>query len=177
MNICVFCSAYNLDSKYTRPAETLAKLIATRGHHLIWGGSDRGIMQVMARGVQKGGGKIHGISVAHLKDHAHKNADEMIIAKDLGERKAMMLKRSDAVIVMVGGLGTLDEITDILELKKHGIHNKPVVVLNTKGFYDPLQAQLRLIEREGFLPRPLDELVVFVKDPEEAIKLAEQESS
>ena len=74
-----------------------------------------------------------------------------------------MLAKSDAVVVMAGGLGTLDEATDILEQKKHGLHDKPVVLLNTAGFYDGLTLQLRRMQEEGFLPVPLADLV-FVTD-------------
>ena len=79
----------------------------------------------------------------------------MPFAKDLAERKALTLARADAIVVMAGGLGTLDEATEILEQKKHGLHNKPVVLLNTAGFYDGLTIQLRRMEEEGFLPVPL----------------------
>ncbi len=76
----------------------------------------------------------------------------MVITADLAERKATLLARSDALVVMAGGLGTLDEATDILELRKHGRHDKPVVLLNTAGFYDGLVIQLRRMEQDGFLP-------------------------
>jgi predicted Rossmann-fold nucleotide-binding protein len=87
----------------------------------------------------------------------------MVIAEDLAERKALLLARSDAIVVMAGGLGTLDEATDILEQRKHGLHDKPVVLLNTAGFYDGLTLQLQRMEDEGFLPVPLADLV-FVTD-------------
>lgn len=82
----------------------------------------------------------------------------MVFADDLAERKALLLAQADAVVVMAGGLGTLDEVTEILELKKHGLHDKPVVLLNTAGFYDGLTLQLRRMEEEGFLPVPLNKL-------------------
>ena len=87
----------------------------------------------------------------------------MVIATDLAKRKALMLARSDAVVVMPGGLGTLDEATEILEQRKHGLDDKPVVLLNTAGFYDGLTLQLRRMEEDGFLPLPLAELV-FLAD-------------
>ena len=93
----------------------------------------------------------------------------MVIAKDLAERKALMLARSDPRVVMAGGLGTLDEATEILELRKHGLHDKPVVLLNTAGFYDGLTLQLRRMEADGFLPVPLDELVFLADDVASAL--------
>lgn len=86
---------------------------------------------------------------------------------DLAERKAELLARADAIVVLVGGLGTLDEVTEVLELKKHNLHDKPVVVLDTEGFYDGLRTQLRRMDEEGFLPRPLAELITFADTPAE----------
>jgi uncharacterized protein (TIGR00730 family) len=94
---------------------------------------------------------------------ARDDADEMVFADGLAERKALLLARADAIVVMVGGLGTLDEATDIVELRKHRLHDKPVVLLNTDGFYDGLVLQLRRMEDEGFLPVPLADLV-FITD-------------
>ena len=115
----------------------------------MWGGSDTGLMKVVADRVHETGGRLVGISVDFLREWARKDADEMVFAEDLAERKALLLARSDAVVVMAGGLGTLDEATDILEQRKHGLHNKPVVLLNTAGFYDGLVVQLRRMERGG----------------------------
>ena len=131
----------------------------------MWGGSDTGLMKVVADGVRETGGRLVGISVELSRgDSARKDADEMVFAKDLAERKALLLDRADAVVVMAGGLGTLDEATEILEQRKHGLHNKPVVLLNTAGFYDGLTLQLRRMEEEGFLPVPLADLVFIADD-------------
>lgn len=167
--IAVFCSANDLDKKYTDSAKEFAKLLAKNSYNLVWGGSDKGLMQIMASGVQAGGGKIVGVSMELLRASARKEADEMIIAKDLGERKAMMLKRSDAIVMLVGGIGTLDEITEILELKKHGIHSKPIIILNTENFYEGLKGQLQKMEDEGFLTKPLEEFVFFADSPQQVI--------
>ncbi|AXK34349.1 TIGR00730 family Rossman fold protein [Streptomyces armeniacus] len=169
MNICVFCSAADLDEVYTAAAREFAELIGKRGHTLVWGGSDVGLMKVVADGVQGAGGRLVGVSVEFLRSKAREGADEMIVAATLAERKAILLERADAVVVMVGGTGTLDEATDILELKKHGMHGKPVVVLNTAGFYDGLKKQMQRMEAERFLPVPLTELVHFADDPGQAL--------
>jgi uncharacterized protein (TIGR00730 family) len=165
MRICVFLSAADLDDRYTRPAREFAKLIGKGGHTLVWGGSDVGLMKVVADGVQEAGGRLLGVSVEFLAAKARSGAHEMVIAKDLAERKRLLLEQADAVVVMVGGTGTLDEATEILELKKHGHTDKPVVLLNTEGFYDGLKEQFRRMEAEGFLPRPLTDLVFFAEEP------------
>ncbi|GGZ48499.1 cytokinin riboside 5'-monophosphate phosphoribohydrolase [Streptomyces inusitatus] len=164
MNICVFLSAADLDDRYTRPAREFAELLGKGGHTLVWGGSESGLMKVVADGVRESGGRLVGVSVAFLSGTARADADELVVAADLAERKALLLAKSDAVVVMVGGMGTLDEATEILELRKHGLHDKPVVLLNTAGFYDGLKQQLRRMDEEGFLPLPLTELVFFAED-------------
>jgi len=164
MHVCVFLSAAELSAQYTVPAREFGVLLGEGGHTLVWGGSDSGLMKVVADGVQKAGGRLVGVSVEFLHHLARPGADEMVIAPDLARRKAEMLRRCDAVVIMVGGTGTLDEATEILELKKHGLHAKPVVLLNSAGFYDGLKEQFRRMEAEGFLPLPLSELVYFAED-------------
>lgn len=170
MNICVFCSANELEEKYTKPAAEFARLLARSGHTLIWGGSDRGVMKVIASAAQGEGGRIVGVSMKLLELHARKGADEMIIAKDLTERKTVMFDRADAFVVLPGGIGTLDEITHILELKKHGQHKKPVVFLNTDGFYDGLRSQLARMEKDGFLTHVVEEIVHFADTPDGVLR-------
>ena len=177
MNVCVFLSAAELDERYTRPAREFSELLGKGGHTLVWGGSDTGLMKVVADRVHETGGRLVGISVDFLREWARKDADEMVFAEDLAERKALLLARSDAFVVMAGGLGTLDEATDILELKKHGLHNKPVVLLNTAGFYSGLALQLRRMDEEGFLPVPLDDLVFVTDDGARAIAHLEESAA
>lgn len=176
MNIGIFCSANDLDEKYTTPAKALVALLAKAGHTLVWGGSNNGLMKVVADTAQQNGGRLLGITIESFKDYARRTADELIVAKDTSERKAALLKHSDALVMLVGGLGTLDEATEVLELKKLRLHRKTIVILNTGGFYDGLKMQLERIAAEGFLPvkeqygvayQPLSELVQFVDTPEE----------
>lgn len=174
MRICVFLSAADLDDRYTRPAREFAKLLGEGGHTLVWGGSDVGLMKVVADGVQQAGGRLVGVSVGFLSAKARAGADEMVVAADLAERKKLLLEKADAVVVMVGGTGTLDEATEILELKKHGHTDKPVVLLNTEGFYDGLKQQFQRMEDEGFLPLPLTELVFFAQEPVGALAHLEE---
>ena len=118
----------------------------------------------------KGGSTIMGVSVVQYQDSARKDADEMIVAKNLGERKSLMLDKSDAVVVLPGGIGTLDEITEVLELKKQDKHNKPVVVLNTDNFFQGLYQQLDKMHLEGFLTKPLNEFIYFAETPKQAME-------
>ncbi|MCK2215690.1 TIGR00730 family Rossman fold protein [Actinomadura sp. ATCC 31491] len=174
MNICVFLSAADLADTYTRPAREFAELIGKGGHTLVWGGSDVGLMKVMADGVHAAGGRLMGVSVRFLVHKARRGVDDMVVAADLAERKRLLLEKADAVVIMVGGTGTLDEATEILELKKHGHTDKPVVLLNTAGFYDGLKQQFQRMEDEGFLPRPLAELMFFAEEPVGAMAYLEE---
>lgn len=169
-HIVVFCSASDVEEKYTQPAEEFATLLAKNGYHLVWGGSDTGLMKVIASAVQAGGGRLVGVSVTHLQHVLRADADEKIIEKTLGERKATLLARSDAVVALVGGIGTLDEITEIIELKKQGLHNKPIIILNTENFYEGLKVQMQKMKDDGFIKNNLDELFYFADDPQEAIE-------
>ncbi len=174
VNICIFCSAGDVDQTFQNEAATLADGIAAAGHTLVWGGSDTGLMRVCADAAQSRGGKIVGISMERLRHKIRQGADEMIVAPELAERKALMLKRSDVLVALVGGIGTLDELLEILELKKHGVHNKPVLVVNTDDFYGGLLLQLQTMEALGFLPMAFDELATFVDSAAGALaKLSE----
>ncbi|MFJ1755880.1 TIGR00730 family Rossman fold protein [Kitasatospora sp. NPDC088134] len=167
MNITVFCSAHRLDRKYTVPAAEFARLLGEGGHTLVWGGSRAGLMGQLADGVKAAGGRLVGISVEFLQHKVYKGADVLVMTPDLAARKAELLAHGDALVVLAGGLGTLDEVTEVLELKKHGMHDKPVVLLDTDGFYAGLRLQLERMDAEGFLPRPLAELVSFARTPAE----------
>ncbi|MGE7386330.1 TIGR00730 family Rossman fold protein [Streptomyces sp. NPDC004126] len=176
MNVCVFLSAADLDVRYTEPARRFAELLGKAGHTLVWGGSDTGLMKVVADGVSGAGGRLCGVSVDFLAAKARPVSapDEMVFTGSLAERKATLMERADAFVIMVGGMGTLDEATEILELRKHRRTGKPVVLLNTAGFYDGLREQLRRMEDEGFLPIPLAELVSVVDEPAAALAVLER---
>jgi uncharacterized protein (TIGR00730 family) len=174
MNITVFCSAYSLDDRYSAPAAEFARALGEGGHTLVWGGSDTGLMGLLADEVKKAGGRLVGITVELLAHKSYQGADELVMTADLAERKAQLLARADAVVVLVGGLGTLDEVTEVLELKKHALHDKPVVVLDSEGFYAGLRTQLERMDTEGFLPRPLAELITFATTPAEVFARLDQ---
>lgn len=170
-NIAIFCSANNdLDEKYVKSAEEFANLIAKNGYHIVWGGGSQGLMKAIASVAKKGGSKLIGISIPVYKHFIPEDADEKIITETLGERKLMMLNRCDAIVAMVGGIGTLDEVTEVIELRKQKHHNKPIVIINTENFYEGLRTQLQVMKDNGFIDNSLDELVYFAKDPQEAIK-------
>ena len=112
-----FCAANEVEEKYVQDTKRLGELMVENGYSLVWGGSNKGLMKVIADSVQNAGGKIFGVTIEFLKGHRRLNADEMIIAKDLPERKKLLLSKASAIILLVGGIGSLDEVAEMLEFK------------------------------------------------------------
>lgn len=177
--IAVFCSSQNVDEKYAKDVREFGNLIAKNGYGLVWGGSDVGLMKVIADAVEEGGGRLYGVSTDKFHHLVRKNVKDMMLVKNLGERKAAMLEKSDIVVALVGGIGTLDELADIAALRKIKAHKKSIVILNTDNFYEGLKMQLKRMEKEGFLASRLGpiegELVHFSKTPKEAIEYINRE--
>lgn len=168
--ISVFCSAAMPSEFYVEHARTLGSSLATEGYALVWGGGDVGLMGVMAREFNRLNAQTYAVSIAHLHHEAVSSATEMTVAKTLARRKALMIKQSDAVLVLPGGPGTLDEFSESLELKKHGLYDGPIIVLNSNGYYDGLRQQLKIMMREGLLRKNIDDLVYFASTPTDVMR-------
>lgn len=154
MNICVYCGASNrVDQKYVALADDLGAMIARRGHLLVYGGASNGLMGVVAQAVHREGGKVFGVIPQSLVDRemAYHNADELIITRDLRERKALMEARGDAFLALPGGIGTLEEVFEIMTLRHLSLTAKPLILINFEGFYDPLYALLDHMREEKFV--------------------------
>lgn len=180
MNILVFCSAQDVSEKYNKVGTEFAALIAKRGYTLVWGGSNCGMMKLIADAAQDAGGKIIGVSTQYFLHKARKNADEMIATPDLGERKRVMLEKADAIVALPGGLGTLDEMAEMLALKRMKQHEKPIVFLDVDGFYDGMKMLLEKMEAEGFMQNIDGDvaegaLSYFATSPEDALYYIERE--
>ncbi|HPG29699.1 MAG TPA: TIGR00730 family Rossman fold protein [bacterium] len=140
-NICVYCSSSNaVDKSYYNSTEELGSFIGTTGKTLVYGGAKIGLMGALADSVKNNSGKIIGVIPEYLNDAgiSYKNCDELIITKDLRERKKIMESLADAFIVLPGGYGTLEEFVEILTLKQLKTHNKPIIIINTNNFYGKL---------------------------------------
>ena len=151
MNILVFCSAQEVPEKYVVAATELGTLIGEHGHALVWGGTDRGLMHVVSAAAKKSGARLIGITTAALKHKLSAAVDESYVAADLSDRKKHMLERGDALVVLPGGIGTLDEATEMMALRRNGVHAKPIVFLNTDDFYEGVRSQMQRMNDEGFL--------------------------
>ncbi|MGI6777929.1 MAG: TIGR00730 family Rossman fold protein [Acetivibrionales bacterium] len=151
--ICVYSSSScSIDSYYFDLAEELGCELALRGDALLFGGGMVGLMGATARAVHKHGGKVIGVipEALNIEGIVYENCDELIETPGLRERKAIMDTRSDAFIALPGGYGTLEELLEIITLKQLKYHDKPIVVLNAKGFYNNLIEQFEQIIREKF---------------------------
>lgn len=175
MNIVVFLSAYSISEEYQVPAVKFARLMARAGHCLIYGGTNRGLMDEVCSAFLAEGGKVCGVIMESLL-HLKRDGIEIEVVPTLYERKRRFLEKADAIVVLVGGIGTLDELTEVLEFKKHGAHGKPIAILNTENFYAGLRLQLERMAKEGFIPMSLADLVHFASTPEEALELVERQS-
>lgn len=164
MNITLFGAENEVAENYQRAAAQLAKLIGQKHHTLIWGAVDRGLMKVMADTIEENGGKILGVGAGYLKGKMHSRA-EIIMAKDMEDRNRIMLEKGDVIVALPGGAGTLNEVTYVLRIRKHGF-NKPMIVLNTDNFFGGLKNQLERMSKENFLKYTLEEAIYFAETPE-----------
>ena len=172
-NICVYCSSSNaLVPVFFEAARQLGVLLAQQGCTLVYGGGNVGLMGALARAVHEQGGRVVGVipEALRAKEVAYLAADELIITKDLRERKAIMQERSQAFIALPGGFGTLEEVFEILTAKQLGFHQAPLVFVNTAGFYQPLFDFFESIYRQRFAQHGHRELCGLVTSAEEAMQ-------
>src|SRR4051812_12649231 len=143
--ICVFCgSSPGGDSAYLDAARRLGERIGAGGHAMVYGGGASGLMGEVTRAALGNGARVIGVRPTPL-DHLERpqGGIEMIQTPDLFERKQKMIAMSDAFVVLAGGLGTLDEFFEVVTTAQLGMHEKPIMVVNTKGYFDPLLALLQ----------------------------------
>jgi uncharacterized protein (TIGR00730 family) len=164
--ITVFCSsASNVDRIYLDAADALGRAIADRGWTLVYGGNFVGSMAAVAGGARSEGGRVVGITPQFFIDRgvADHNCDELVVTADMRERKFHLEDRADAFIALPGGLGTMEELFEIIVGRQLKLHVKPIVLMNIAGFYDPLVA---LIEHgiSGNFISPAGRDLFFVAD-------------
>ncbi len=162
-SICVFCgSKSGNDPQYQRSAIELGRLMAQRNIKLVYGGGSVGLMGVIADAVLDSGGQVIGVIPRQLatKELLHPGATEMHVVEDMHTRKAKMSECSDAFLAMPGGYGTLEELFEVVSWVQLGIYSKPVGLLNTCGFFDPLLNMVdHCIETEFIKPKYRDLLI------------------
>jgi len=176
VKICVFCSSSDaVDPAYFAAATEMGALIGTEGHTLVYGGGKVGMMGAVARAVHGNGGRVIGIipDFMHRKAVAYEKCDELTVTVDMRERKAMMMGTSEAFVALPGGFGTLEELSELITQLQFGILVRPLVLVNTLGFFDPLAAVFEKFYREKFAKREMASVLALVPDPAEAMRRIE----
>jgi uncharacterized protein (TIGR00730 family) len=170
-SIAVYCGAsFGADPKYADAARALAQVLVAHNIGLVYGGGKVGLMGTIADEVLRLGGEATGVIPRALveREVGHTGLTRMFVVKDMHERKAMMADLSDGFIAMPGGMGTLEELFEMLTWSQLGIHAKPVGVLNVDGFYDGLVGFLGHLQGEGFV-RPEHAGLMMVESTPEAL--------
>jgi len=167
--LLVFCgSRTGHDPRHAAQARALGALLARRGVTLVYGGGALGLMGELARAAMAGGGRVEGVIPRFLMDLevAQPGLAELVIVESLHLRKAEMFARADAVLALPGGVGTLDELVELLSWRNLRLHDRPLLMMGAGGFWDPLVALLAHIEAEGFTGPGLDRTLVSLDGPE-----------
>ncbi|TFK42704.1 hypothetical protein BDQ12DRAFT_289355 [Crucibulum laeve] len=184
--VAVYCGAsYGKHQAYTNAAVSLGRALAAQNRPLIYGGGAKGIMGVVSGAVLEGKGKVTGIvpfamvaaggeqeksdpgnSLKVVLDVPGREAAETIVVNSMHERKVEMAKRADGFIGLPGGFGTFEEVLEVTTWTQLGIHNKPVVLLNVRRFWEPLRQLIKNSIEEGYIKPSSEHLIVFVDGPE-----------
>jgi uncharacterized protein (TIGR00730 family) len=171
-SVCVFCGSRDgANPKYKQAAIELGVLLSEAKFRLVYGGGNVGLMGALASSAQDNNCEILGIIPRHLMEKEVGKADlqNLIVTSNMHERKQLMYTESDSIIVLPGGVGTLDEFFEIITWAQLGLHKKSIVLLNSDGFWDPLLNLLNHQIRCGFMDKSINELFSIAETPEEAI--------
>lgn len=173
-SVCVFCGSRVGDNPaYALAASHLGTLLASKNIQLVYGAGNIGLMGVVADACLAANGKVVGVIPTKLveKEVAHKGLTELIVVESMHERKALMASKSDAFVALPGGFGTCDELFEILTWAQLGIHHKPIGILNTDGFFNPLLAWIDQMIDQGFVKQRFKELLLVAEKPDELMEL------
>lgn len=183
MKVTVYCaSSAKVDAKYFEVARELALEFVKNNITVVYGGGSHGLMGCIADTVLENNGKVVGILPRFMEkvEWGHKGLTELTLVNDMHERKKLLIKDVDAVVALPGGCGTLEELSEVITLKRLGMFTKPIIILNTDGFYDDLKKLLDKMIDEKFMRPEHAEIWSFVDNPSDiipAIKKAPQWSA
>lgn len=152
-SVCVYCgSRPGADPDYTTQAETLGRGLADAGLRLVYGAGDVGLMGSVARAAQQAGGETFGVIPQHLVAWEVGKTDltSYVVTETMHERKKVMFMNADAVVVLPGGAGSLDELFEVLTWRQLGLHEKPIFIVNSNGYWTPLMQLLQHVVDQGF---------------------------
>jgi hypothetical protein len=168
-SVCVYCgSRPGADPAYQAAAEGLGRLLARRGWRLVYGAGDVGLMGAVARAAQAAGGETFGVIPTHLlaREVGKRDLTTLVVTETMHERKKVMLMNADAVVMLPGGAGSLDEFFEALTWRQLGLHDKPLILLDVAGYWQPLIGLIDHVVAEGFAGADLRGMVQVAPDPE-----------
>lgn len=175
--LCVYCGSSAKGSpKHHEAAKKLGKIFAENDVRLVYGGAVVGMMGMVADAVMNAGGKVTGITPHHLKEmeSSHDGLSELIVVDTMHERKQLMFDKSDGFVILPGGFGTLDELFEIMTWKQILLHEKPVVIVNIDGYWDPLKTLIGHVIAGGYAHEKHRDLVTFVSNVEDVLVALEK---
>ena len=166
-SLCVYCGARSgTDPAHLQAATALGTAIAAAGLRLVYGAGDVGLMGAVARAAQAGGARTLGVIPTHLmaREQGRRDLDALIVTETMHERKKVMFMNADAVVVLPGGAGSLDEFFEVLTWRQLGLHRKPIFLLDSGGYWAPLRALLDHVVAQGFAEPSLLDFVQTAPD-------------
>jgi len=173
-SICIFLGSNpGADPVYARATTKMGRELAAHGLTCVYGGSDTGLMKLLADSVLDSGGKVIGVTVKALRDKEifHPGLTELHVVSTMNERKSLMVELSDGFVALPGGVGTFEEFFEIYTLSLLGFHSKPFGLVNVNNYYAPLFALLDNAEQEGFLKSPHKNVILRADNPADMVKL------
>ncbi len=180
MKICVFGAASDkIDKSYIKTVEELGVLMGKRGHRLVFGAGGEGLMGAVARGMKSENGEIYGVVPKFFIEEGieglYDKCTKLITTETMRERKALMEDMADAFIIVPGGIGTFEELFEIITLKQLGRHKKPIAVYNINSYYDNLEEMMEHSMREGFVREKCSDLYKYFDSGEKALDYVEND--
>ncbi|WP_371169752.1 TIGR00730 family Rossman fold protein [Aliiroseovarius sp. 2305UL8-7] len=171
-SVCVYCgSRFGDDPAFTEAASSLGRVLAENNWRLVYGAGDVGLMGAVADAAQAAGAETFGVIPEHLLNWevGKRDLTSFIVTENMHERKKVMFMNSDAVVVLPGGAGSLDEFFEVLTWRQLGLHKKPILLLNINGFWDPLIGLIDHVIGQGFAEESLRDFITVSGDVDHAV--------
>lgn len=167
LSVCVYCGSRDgADPAFAADAEAVGRMLAGNGWRLVYGAGDVGLMGRVARSAQAAGGETFGVIPVHLfeREVGKRDLTTFVVTETMHERKKVMFMNAEAIVLLPGGAGSMDELFEVLTWAQLGLHRKPIVILNTAGYWDPLVALIDRIVETGFADASLKAFLTVVPD-------------
>ena len=180
MRVAIFAgSSSKSDELFYSEASVIGATLAKMGHHLVYGGGAIGLMGAAADAAISNDGKVIGVIPSFMVDEgwAHTGIDELIVTTDMSSRKSRIFELADAIISLPGGIGTLEELTEAMTLKQLGVYRGPIVILNSKGFYNKFIEFIDHMAEKRFFRPEHKSMFLLAETAEEAVNMAVQNAS